>query len=585
MAHSEQTNGLGNDREAQGQQPNHTGQEPPASAAERTAKQDAQDPRMKGRKAGASAGPQAPSPRRKGLLFCCLAAAFLVGGYVFLCGMGSQGRIFPHVTVSGVSLGGLTVQQAQAALEKAEQGKTPDESRGVSFLVTTAQGEEMTVQVPLSSVVTDPTATVERAWQVGNTLPFPLRGGRYLQGLFQETQVLPSYRDGESLDTILDQVEEKLGREPVEPTWESDETQLTLTQGQPGNRVDREAIKAQVFDYLGRDEMVTLEGAEPQFTVRLEQLLPQALDMNQVLSQVEREVQDAKFDKEAKVFQTDHTGLTFDPVAAQTFFDNLAWGTTETYPLDITQPAVTVEDLTPKLYQDVLGSCTTNISGSSNRVENIRLAAQYFSGTVLMPGEEFSYNGTVGRRTSARGFLPAPAYVGGETVQETGGGVCQGSSTIYLATLRANLEIVERYPHGYITRYVPDGMDATVYYGVKDFRFKNNTPFPVKVVGTVSGRTLTVNILGTKSDNITVEMTNQVVGTTGYNTVYKVDSSLPAGSTKVSVTPYTGYTVNVYRNLYENGRLKDTKLESTSVYRSRDKVVLVSPEDAAQYGL
>ena len=175
-----------------------------------------------------------------------------------------------------------------------------------------------------------------------------------------------------------------------------------------------------------------------------------------------------------------------------------------------------------------------------------------------MPGEEFYYNGVVGRRTAARGFLPAPAYVGGETVQETGGGVCQGSSTVYLAALRSNLEIVERYPHGYITRYVPDGMDATVYYGAKDFRFRNN---------------------------ITVEMTNQTVGTTGYKTVYKVDSSLPAGSTRVSVTPYAGYTVKVYRNLYENGKLKDTKLESTSVYRSRDKVVLVSPEDAAQYGL
>lgn len=578
MAHSDQTNGRGDDRQAQGQQPDHTKQEPPASAAADQASQTA------GKKAGTSRV-GSPSPRRKGLVICCLAAALVVGGYVFLCGMGSQGRIFPHVTVDGVSLGGLTVQQAQAALEKAEQGKTPDDSRGVVFQVTTAQGEEMSVQVPLSSVVTDPAATVERAWQVGNTLSFPLRGGRYLQSLFQESPVLPAYQDGENLDTILDQVEQTLGREPVEPTWESDETQLTLTQGQPGNRVDREAIKAQVFDYLGRDEMVTLEGAEPQFTIQLEQLLPQSLDMNQVLGQVEREVQDAKFDKASKTFQTDHTGLTFDPAAAQTFFDKLDWGATAAYPLDITQPAVTVEDLTPQLYQDVLGSCTTNISGSSNRVENIRLAAQYFSGTVLMPGEEFSYNGTVGRRSAARGFLPAPAYVGGETVQETGGGVCQGSSTIYLATLRANLEIVERYPHGYITRYVPDGMDATVYYGVKDFRFKNNTPFPVKVVGTVSGRTLTVNILGTKSDNITVEMTNQVVGTTGYNTVYKVDSSLPAGSTKVSVTPYTGYTVKVYRNLYENGTLKDTKLESTSVYRSRDKVVLVSPEDAAQYGL
>lgn len=128
-------------------------------------------------------------------------------------------------------------------------------------------------------------------------------------------------------------------------------------------------------------------------------------------------------------------------------------------------------------------------------------------------------------------------------------------------------------------------MDATVYYGVKDFKFKNDTPFPIKIQGSVSGRTLTVNILGTKSDNITVEMTNEIVGTTGYNTVYKVDSSLSAGSTRVDVTPYSGYTVKVYRNLYEGGKLINTKLEDTSVYKSRDKVVMVSPADAYKYGI
>ena len=94
-----------------------------------------------------------------------------------------------------------------------------------------------------------------------------------------------------------------------------------------------------------------------------------------------------------------------------------------------------------------------------------------------------------------------------------------------------------------------------------------------------------MNIVGTKSDNITVEMTNEVVGTTPYKTVYKTDASVPVGTTQVSVTPYTGYTVKVYRNLYENGTHKETKLESTSVYRSRDKVILVNPADAAQYGL
>lgn len=307
--------------------------------------------------------------------------------------------------------------------------------------------------------------------------------------------------------------------------------------------------------------------------------------MKAILKEVETEVQNAEFNKAEKKFQTDSQGISFDTEAAESLFEAMAWGETQDLDLIITEPEVTMADLESQLYQDTLGTCSTNISGTENRVKNIALAAQIFNGTVLMPGEEFSYNGVVGSRQASRGFLPAPAYVSGQTVQEIGGGVCQGSSTIYLAALRANLEIVERYPHGYITRYVPDGMDATVYYGVKDFRFRNDTPFPIKIVGSVSGRTLTVNILGTKHNNITVEMTNQTVGSTGYNTVYKVDNSLSAGSTYVDVTPYAGYTIKVYRNLYENGKLLETRLEDTSVYRSRDQVIMVSPADAYKYGI
>lgn len=527
-----------------------------------------------------------PSPRKKKYLLPLLIAAAVLALYCALCALGGGSTIYPNVTVGGVSLGGLTLEQAQTALTEAGAAQTAPEDRGVVFLARTPQGEEETFQVPLASVTTDAPASADRAFQVGHDQPFPLRGGVYLRCLLTGQEVLPVYANSGGLDAVLDQVEAALVKSPVEPAWEQGEEALHLTRGQPGCQLDRETLRQQVLETFGRNQLVDLtDEAQPQFTVSLEETLPGELNLADILDEVETPVQNAAFDKAAKLFQTDHRGISFDPAAAQATYDALDWGESQDFPLDITQPTTTVADLTPQLYQNVLGSCTTNISGSANRVENIRLAAQYCNGTVLMPGETFSYNGIVGSRSAARGFLPAPAYVGGETVQETGGGVCQGSSTVYLAALRANLKIVERYPHGYITRYVPDGMDATVYYGVKDFRFQNDTPFPLKVQASVSGRSLTVNLLGTKSDNITVEMTNQIVGTTGYNTVYQIDESLPAGSTKVKTTPYTGYTVKVYRNLYAGGALQETRLESTSVYRARDKVVLVSPADAAQYGL
>mgnify|MGYP002965780472 CR=1 FL=1 len=141
-------------------------------------------------------------------------------------------------------------------------------------------------------------------------------------------------------------------------------------------------------------------------------------------------------------------------------------------------PAVTAEELEQVLFRDVLGEAKTHVSGSAGRIGNVKLSAQIINGLVLNSGETFSYNGSVGKRTADRGFKPAPAYVKGETVDEIGGGICQTSSTIYYAVLHTNLKIVERRAHRFNTGYVPEGMDATVYYGQTDFRFENSTDYP-----------------------------------------------------------------------------------------------------------
>lgn len=171
-------------------------------------------------------------------------------------------------------------------------------------------------------------------------------------------------------------------------------------------------------------------------------------------------------------------------------------------------------------------------------------------------------------------------------MDEIGGGICQVSSTIYLATLRANLEIVERRNHSYISSYITAGMDATVAYNAIDYQFRNNTDYPIKIVAGVSKRTLSVQILGTKTDDITVKMTYSTLEVIPAQVVYQPDESIPAGTTKVSVTPYNGYKVVVYRNLYDgNGDLISSTQESMNTYRRRDKVILYNPADAGSLGI
>ena len=118
-----------------------------------------------------------------------------------------------------------------------------------------------------------------------------------------------------------------------------------------------------------------------------------------------------------------------------------------------------------------------------------------------MPGEEFSYNQSVGRRTTSAGFREAGAYSGGKVVNSVGGGICQVSSTLYNVVLRANLEVTDRSNHMFAVGYVPIGTDATVSWGAPDFKFKNNRTYPIKIVASTSKRNVYIKIMGLKEEN------------------------------------------------------------------------------------
>jgi len=279
-------------------------------------------------------------------------------------------------------------------------------------------------------------------------------------------------------------------------------------------------------------------------------------------------------------------GIDFDPVQAQERFDVMNEGDTVHIPLAVTTPDMTQSKLRGLLFADVLGECSTNIGGTEYRLNNVQVAAKAMDGTILMPGEVFSYNNTLGARTTVNGYLPAPAYIGGKTVDDVGGGICQNSSTLYMAVLRANLEIVERKNHMYTVGYVPDGLDATVAYNAIDFRFRNSTDYPIRVEAKVSGRTMLVKLHGTDTEHVTVKMETKTLSTTPYTVTYKPDSSVAVGKTVVDTTAYTGRKVQVFRCVYDSrGNLISRTQESMNNYRHRDKVILYNPDDAVRLGL
>jgi vancomycin resistance protein YoaR len=274
-------------------------------------------------------------------------------------------------------------------------------------------------------------------------------------------------------------------------------------------------------------------------------------------------------------------GVAYNLDDAKKSFNNIKDGQSFKISATITKPKVTTEDLEKNLFKDVLGSYTTYVSGSDVRRKNVKLAGDKCNEVILLPGEVFSYNGVVGERTKANGFGEAAAYLNGLTISEVGGGVCQPSSTLYNSVMLANLEIVERSPHSYVSSYVPIGRDATVSWGGPDFKFKNNTDYPIKVTSVYKNHNLTMKIVGTNLENITVKITSEQLSSKPYNTIEKKDPNLEVGQTRVEVTGYTGATAQSYRHVYINGKLISSTKEAYSSYKKRDKVVYVGTKPVA----
>ena len=191
-----------------------------------------------------------------------------------------------------------------------------------------------------------------------------------------------------------------------------------------------------------------------------------------------------------------------------------------------------------------------------------------------MPGEEFSFNNTVGKRTTSAGFKVATVYSNGQVTTDVGGGICQVSSTLYNAVLKANLEITNRRNHTFTVGYVPIGLDATVSWGSPDFKFKNSRNYPIKIVATTSNKNLYIKIYGMKEEvEYEVELVSYKTGTVPYSTVYTTDASLPKVQTKVVQSGSNGAKSVAYRVLKLNGKEVSRTLLSKDTYSPHNQII------------
>lgn len=242
-------------------------------------------------------------------------------------------------------------------------------------------------------------------------------------------------------------------------------------------------------------------------------------------------------------------------------------------PIEVVQASVTADSLSK--VNTKISSFSTSFSGSSaNRSANIGLATKSINGKLLMPGESFSFNDVVGQRTAAKGYKEAPVIVNNKLDSGLGGGICQVSTTLYNAVMRANISSTERSHHSLPSHYVALGLDATVDYGNLDYKFKNTLSFPIFIEGIISGNSVTFNVYSDRSlSNRTYDLVSETTDTIQPNTKYIDDPNMYEGETKIEQPSSIGYKVKVYKKIYENGKLVGQETVSSETYNKVDGVI------------
>ena len=353
----------------------------------------------------------------------------------------------------------------------------------------------------------------------------------------------------------------------------NDDNYLIITSGKDGVVVKEDNFKNEIVTLLN-----DVENDEPTMNIPVENAKANNINIDDIYANIHKNPVDAYYTTDPYVVYPSSNGIDFaiSIDEARSLISNYQ----EEYsiPLKILHPNVTTNQIGDDAFPDQLSKFSTSFSSSNySRSTNISLAAQKLNGVVIMPGETFSYNQTVGQRTKAAGFKEAPAYLNGQVVQEVGGGICQVSSTLYNAVLYSNLEIVERYNHGFKPSYVKPGLDATVSWGGPDFKFKNNRNYPIRIKTDTSGKVLKIYIYGLKTDNdYTVKLDAQYVSNVPYKTIYQKDSSLASGESKVIQNGSNGCKTATYKYLYDaNGTLVSSECISRDTYNPHNKVVAV----------
>ena len=425
-------------------------------------------------------------------------------------------NITKGVSIQGVDVSNLSKEEAFAKIQTYINENIPSE---IKLQHNTF---ETSISLDSLSLVFNIQKAVNEAYNIGKDGNIFNNNFEILKLKFSPINIgLDFTIDNETLNNTLSDISTKLPDTVIQSSYYIENNNLIITKGKSGNIVNVNAMS----EYIKQEiKNFNIKNNTLHIITQVED--PSPIDIEKIHTEIYKEPTNAYFTQNPYAVYPSENGLDF-AISLEEAHSMLTEEKEEyTIPLKTLYPEVTTNMIGNEAFPDKLSEFSTKYQTSDkDRTTNLILAANKINGTVLMPGETFSYNTVVGERTIQAGYKEAPIYVNGKVVDGLGGGICQITSTLYNAVLFANLEIVERSNHQFVPSYVNASRDATVVYGSIDFKFKNNRNYPIKIVCSVNRGIAKFEIYGLKTENdyevqITSKITSQNANYT-YSEAYK----------------------------------------------------------------
>lgn len=505
----------------------------------------------------------------RGRLTAAASAAVVIVFAGLIIYAGNYGKVYPNTLINGMDVGGLTYDRVLEIVKNDTENFSVPEK-----LQFTLENETLAVSSAEISLKPDADKTAALAMGDKDKKGMFKRAMTFFGSLFNETEIKTEFMyDTEKFDSIIGAFAAPFETEPIDSSYTVEGDTLILKKGVPGKKVDRDALAADIKETI-------VSRSHKAIALKLSDAESKAFEIDKLYEEMTSDAADAyytRLEDGSVAVVPDRPKVHIDKSDLKDAIDSDK--DTVTLSVKTTPAEISRAELEAALFCGTMGSWTSYYTASSvDRSSNVALSAERINGKILLPGETFSYDKTVGPRTVQNGFKTANVYINNKIEQGVGGGVCQTSSTLYSAVLYANLEIVQRTSHSLPVSYMPPGQDATIAEGAIDFQFRNNTDYPIKIVATAGNGSITCKIAGTPVEGQKVVINNTTTAVYEPKIEIETDASIPVGYKKTTAGS-KGSAVSSSRTVYQNGTQVSTERLTNSVYNATPTVITVNPAD------